>query len=131
MLHPNVLPIYNVEADRSVPYIVMHYVSGTSLQARVQDAGPLPLVDSLRITRQAAAALAAAHQQGLIHRDVKPANILLEDSTDRVVLGDFGLARMADDASLTRTGIVAGTPHYMSPEQAVGESIDARSDLFS
>ncbi len=131
VLHPNVLPIYNVEADRTVPYIVTQYVSGASLQSRVQHTGPLPLVEALRIARQAAAALAAAHHQGLIHRDVKPANILLEDSTDRVVLGDFGLARMADDASLTRTGIVAGTPHYMSPEQALGESIDARSDLFS
>jgi eukaryotic-like serine/threonine-protein kinase len=131
VLHPNVLPIYNVEDNRSIPYLVMQFISGESLQARVDREGPLELADSLRIARQTASALAAAHQQGLIHRDVKPANILLEESTDRTILGDFGLARTADDASLTRTGIVAGTPHYMSPEQAIGDSIDSRSDLFS
>jgi serine/threonine-protein kinase len=75
--------------------------------------------------------LAAAHAQGLVHRDVKPANILLERGVDRVVLTDFGLARTADDATLTCSGIVAGTPQYMSPEQARGDAVDARSDLFS
>ena len=80
---------------------------------------------------QAAAGLAAAHAQGLVHRDVKPANILLADGVERVKLTDFGLARAADDASLTKTGIIAGTPQYMSPEQARGESVDQRSDLFS
>lgn len=131
VFHPNVLPIYNVEANGEVPFLVMQYVSGQSLQARVDRDGPLPVADTLRIAKQTAEALSAAHAQGLIHRDVKPANILLEDETDRVVLGDFGLARTADDASLTRTGIVAGTPHYMSPEQASGEAISAQSDLFS
>jgi serine/threonine protein kinase len=85
----------------------------------------------LRISRQAAAGLAAAHAQGVVHRDVKPANILLEDSIDRVLLSDFGLARTVDDATLTRSGVLAGTPHYMSPEQASGQSVDQRSDLFS
>ncbi len=131
VLHPNVLPIHNVEADGATPYLVMQYVSGQSLQARVDRDGPLDAADVLRIAKQTAEALAAAHHQGLIHRDVKPANILLEDETDRVVLGDFGLARATDDASLTRTGIVAGTPHYMSPEQASGEAVSAQSDLFS
>jgi serine/threonine protein kinase len=88
-------------------------------------------VDILRIGLQVARGLAAAHAQGLIHRDVKPANILLERGVDRVMLTDFGLARAADDASLTRSGVIAGTPQYMSPEQARGEPIDARSDLFS
>ncbi len=131
VLHPNVLPIYNVEADGESPYLVMQYVAGESLQSRVDRVGPLSVEESLRIAKQTAAALAAAHQQGLIHRDVKPANILLEDKTDRVVLSDFGLARTADDASITRTGVVAGTPQYMSPEQASGEAFDFRSDLFS
>ena len=85
----------------------------------------------LRIARQAAAGLAAAHAQGVVHRDVKPANILLEESVERVLISDFGLARTVDDATLTRTGVVAGTPHYMSPEQAAGQPVDHRSDLFS
>lgn len=109
----------------------MHYVAGQSLQRRVDVSGPLPIIEALRIAQQTAAGLSAAHAQGLVHRDVKPANILLEEQIDRVLLSDFGLARAVDDASLTRTGIVAGTPHYMSPEQAQGEAIDHRSDLFS
>lgn len=129
--HPNVLPIYDVEADAETPYLVMQYVPGSSLQARIEREGNLPVYEVLRIAKQTAEALSAAHDQGLIHRDVKPANILLENETDRVVLGDFGLARTTDDASLTKTGVVAGTPHYMSPEQAAGDPITAQSDLFS
>lgn len=131
VLHPNVLPIFNVESDGRTPYFVMQFVAGESLQARVDRQGPLEIPTALRIARQTTAALMAAHSQGLVHRDVKPANILLEECVDRAQLSDFGLARTVDDASLTRTGIVAGTPHYMSPEQASGEPIDARSDLFS
>lgn len=131
VLHPNVLRIHNVEANEKTPYLVMQFVSGNSLQTRVQRHGPLDVTDVLRIAKQTSEALAAAHGQGLIHRDVKPANILLEDETDCAVLGDFGLARAADDASMTQTGIVAGTPHYMSPEQASGESATAQSDLFA
>jgi serine/threonine protein kinase len=109
----------------------MQYVPGRSLQARVDEDGPLGVEEILRIGLQAAAGLSAAHAQGLVHRDVKPSNILLEDTVERAVLTDFGLARAMDDASLTQTGILAGTPHYMSPEQAMGVEIDARSDLFS
>ncbi len=131
VVHPNVIPIFNVESDAKTPFIVMHYVAGQSLQRRVDVHGPLPIVEALRIAQQTAAGLTAAHAQGLVHRDVKPANIMLEEKIDRVLLSDFGLARAVDDASLTKTGIVAGTPHYMSPEQALGDTIDNRSDLFS
>ena len=131
VLHPNVIPIYNVESESDNPFLVMQYVNGQSLQAKVDEQGPLSIPEALRIAKQTAAGLAAAHQQGLVHRDVKPANILLEENVDRVLLSDFGLARAVDDASLTRTGIVAGTPHYMSPEQARGDALSFTSDLFS
>ena len=131
VVHEHVVAIHNVESDRDNPFIVMQYVSGESLQARVARLGPLGVQQILRIGIQAASGLAAAHEQGIVHRDVKPANILLEDGVERVLLTDFGLARTVDDASLTHTGVVAGTPHYMSPEQANGDSVDYRSDIFS
>jgi eukaryotic-like serine/threonine-protein kinase len=131
IVHEHVVGIHNVEADGDVPFIVMQYVAGESLQARVDDGGPLGMNELLRIGIQAAAGLAAAHEQGVVHRDVKPANILLEMSVERVLLTDFGLARTVDDASLTQTGVVAGTPHYMTPEQANGDPTDHRTDLFS
>ena len=131
VVHEHVIPIHDVLTDGDTPYLVMQYVPGQSLQARVDERGPLDAKEVLRIARQAAAGLAAAHAQGVVHRDVKPANILLEESVDRVLISDFGLARTVDDATLTRTGVVAGTPHYMSPEQATGQPVDHRSDLFS
>ena len=131
MVHDNVIEIYGVAEAAGLPYLVMPYVRGPSLQRRLDDEGPLAVVEILRVGMQAAAGLAAAHAQGLVHRDVKPANILLADGIERVKLTDFGLARAADDASLTKTGIIAGTPQYMSPEQARGEAVDQRSDLFS
>jgi serine/threonine protein kinase len=131
VVHEHVVAIHNVESEGEVPFLVMQYVAGESLQARVERQGPLGVCELLRIASQAAAGLAAAHQQGLIHRDIKPANLLLETGVERALLTDFGLARAIDDASLTHTGIVAGTPHYMSPEQADGRPIDHRSDLFS
>src|SRR5262249_18040637 len=129
--HDHVITIHAVEDSGPLPYIVMQLVAGASLQERIDRAGPLPLVEVLRIGRQTAAGLAAAHAQGLVHRDVKPANILLENGIERVKLTDFGLARAADDASLTQSGAIAGTPAFMSPEQAEGKPIDHRSDLFS
>lgn len=131
VVHEHVVAIHNVESDGETPFIVMQYVSGESLQARVTRLGPLGVQQILRIGIQAASGLAAAHEQGIVHRDVKPANILLEEGVERVLLTDFGLARTVDDASLTHTGVVAGTPHYMSPEQANGDAVDFRSDLFS
>lgn len=131
VVHANVIPIFNVETNGKHPFLVMQCVSGGSLQAKVDAHGPLSVAETLRIVKQTAAGLAAAHQQGLVHRDVKPANILLEENVDRVLLSDFGLARAVDDASFTRTGVVVGTPHYMSPEQANGDSIQCASDQFS
>ena len=130
IVHPNVMPILTVNSSGRLPYLVMPFLACESLQERIDREGPLETLDVLRIAHQVACGLAAAHAQGLVHRDVKPANILLERGVDRVLLTDFGLARAADDASLTRTGVIAGTPQFMSPEQARGEAVDARSDLF-
>jgi WD40 repeat protein len=129
--HDHVIAIHAVEDEGPVPYLVMQLIHGKTLQEKLDIAGPLPVPAILRIGLQIAEGLAAAHRQGLIHRDIKPANILLENSVERVKITDFGLARAVDDASLTRSGSVAGTPHFMSPEQASGERVDARSDLFS
>lgn len=131
VVHPNVMPILTVHSEGPLPYLVMPFVDCESLQQRVDEVGSLSVLDVLGIAHQVASGLAAAHAQGLVHRDVKPANILLEKRINRVMLTDFGLARAADDASLTRTGLIAGTPSYMSPEQARGDVVDARSDLFS
>ena len=128
--HPHVVTIHGVD-EQKLPYLVMECVVGQSLQEKLDRVGPLRLTEILRIGAQVAEGLAAAHRQGLIHRDIKPANILLENGIERVKISDFGLARAADDAQITRTGEVAGTPQYMSPEQAKGERVDARSDLFS
>jgi WD40 repeat protein len=129
--HDHIVTIHGVEEAGGLPYIVMQYVDGVSLQERLDRSGPLALREVLRIGMQTASGLAAAHKQGLVHRDIKPANILLENGVERVKITDFGLARAADDASLTQSGVVAGTPQYMSPEQAEGKPVDARSDLFS
>ena len=131
VVHDNVTAIHGVNEFNNLPYIVMPYVRGESLQKRLDRCGSLEVVEILRIAMQTASGLAAAHAQGLVHRDIKPANILLPDGVERVLITDFGLARAADDASLTRSGVIAGTPQYMSPEQARGDKIDARSDLFS
>jgi predicted Ser/Thr protein kinase len=131
VVQEHVVPIYNVETEREIPFLVMHYIAGESLQERVDREGALELCEILRIGMQVASGLSAAHQQGLVHRDIKPSNIIMEQGVERALITDFGLARAADDASLTRTGFHPGTPQYMSPEQAAGEQVDARSDLFS
>lgn len=131
VVHEHVVAIHNVETDGESPFLVMPYVAGESLQQRIDRAGALELCEILRIAMQTASGLAAAHAQGLVHRDVKPSNILLEQGIERTLLTDFGLARASDDASLTHTGYHPGTPQYMSPEQARGDAVDARSDLFS
>jgi len=125
------VPIHAVDQFQGLPYIVMQYVPGLSLLQRLDKDGPLETDEVARIGLQVAKGLAAAHKVGIVHRDVKPANVILENTIERAMVTDFGLARVADDASMTRSGTIAGTPQYMSPEQAQGESIDARSDLFS
>ncbi|QDU21855.1 protein kinase domain-containing protein [Urbifossiella limnaea] len=127
----HVVKIHSVHDDAAVPYLVMEFVSGETLEDRARAEGALPVDEVVRIGLAAARGLAAAHARGIVHRDVKPGNILLEAGTGRVKLTDFGLARAADDATISRSGVIAGTPMYMSPEQARGDQIDHRSDLFS
>jgi anti-sigma factor RsiW len=131
--HDHIVAVHQVAEDEhsGLPYLVMQLVQGESLEQRLRRVGKLDGVAVARIGMQAAAGLAAAHAAGLVHRDVKPANILLEAPHDRVKLTDFGLARAVEDVRLTGTGIVAGSPLYMSPEQARGEAVDHRTDLFS
>ena len=131
VVHDHVVTIHAVDEAKGLPYLVMRLVEGKSLQDRLDREGPLGLAEILRIGRQAAQGLAAAHAQGLVHRDIKPSNILLENGVERVKITDFGLARAVDDASLTQSGVVAGTPQYMAPEQARAEAVDHRADLFS
>ena len=130
VVHPNIVPIYDIVTTGKLPYILMPLVGGGSLQQRIEEQGSLPLVEVLGIGLQLADALTAAHAQGLVHRDIKPANILLDSGGRRVLLSDFGLARTLDDASMTASGLISGTPHYMSPEQARGSTLDGRSDLY-
>ena len=129
--HENVVAIYAVE-EEPIPYLVMEYVPGQTLQQRMDGQGPLEVPEILRIAQLVAAGLAAAHAVNLIHRDIKPSNILLmEGPHERAKISDFGLARAVDDASMTSSGMIAGTPLYMAPEQARGEILDHRADLFS
>ncbi|MBX3449953.1 MAG: SUMF1/EgtB/PvdO family nonheme iron enzyme [Planctomycetaceae bacterium] len=129
--HENIVAIYAVE-EEPIPYLVMEYIPGQTLQQRMDANGPFDVPEILKLGRQIASGLAAAHAANLIHRDIKPANILLTGGTnERAKISDFGLARAVDDASLTSSGLIAGTPMYMSPEQARGETLDHRTDLFS
>ena len=140
--HDHVVTIYAVEENEpskdsrpgtrgAPPFLVMEFIDGLSLQDKIERVGTLQIREILRIGSQIASGLAAAHGQGLIHRDVKPSNVLLENGVERVKITDFGLARAVDDIGMTRTGEVAGTPEFMSPEQAQGLAVEHRSDLFS
>jgi serine/threonine-protein kinase len=132
--HPHIVPIYKVGGYKNeVLYIVMRCLDGPSLRQLLEQQQRLSLRDAARIARQVADALGHAHLHGVVHRDVKPDNILL-DSSGHVLVTDFGIAKAAQEASvsqLTTEGMVVGTPHYMSPEQATGEDVDARSDIYS
>ncbi len=129
--HDNVINIYAVEELAEPPYLVMEHIAGESLQERLKRTGPVDATEIARIGMQIALGLAAAHAAGVIHRDIKPANVLLERGLERVKLTDFGLACAADEAGLAPGGVIAGTPHYMAPEQARGEAVDHRADLYS
>lgn len=128
--HQNVVSIHTVDHHQDLPYIAMQYVAGCSLQYRIERDGPLKPIDTVRIAAQISRGLAAAHAQGVIHRDIKPSNIMLEEGGQRVLVTDFGLARVVDDAS-SHSGVVAGTPQFMSPEQCTGQRAGLQSDQFS
>ena len=131
--HPHVIPIYQVGEAEALAYYIMPLIEGESLQRRLSR-GPLPIPEVRRILLEAARALSVAHKAGIVHRDVKPDNIMLEGEEARVVVMDFGIAKALDvgESGMTGTGMLLGTPHYMSPEQASGSrDIDHRSDLYS
>jgi tetratricopeptide (TPR) repeat protein/predicted Ser/Thr protein kinase len=128
--HRNVVRIHDLGEDRGLSFLTMDYVEGRSLQEVLRDEAPLAPERAVELARQVAEGLAAAHREGVIHRDLKPANLLL-DGGGRVYITDFGVARSISGGGLTRTGSVVGTPTYLSPEQARGDQVDARSDLYS
>jgi serine/threonine-protein kinase len=133
--HPNIVPIYTVEERDNLVYFVMAYIKGDNLGVRLQQHGPVPPVEARRILREVADALAYAHNRNVIHRDIKPDNIIIDEETGRAMVTDFGIARAltdSGDSRLTATGMAIGTPAYMSPEQSAGDrAIDGRSDLYS
>ena len=129
--HPNIVPVHGVEERQGNLCFVMGFVDGETLTQRVRRAGPLSAADAARLMQEVAWALSYAHGRGIIHRDVKPDNIMIERATGRAVVTDFGISRSEDASSLTAVGEVIGTPHYMSPEQAAGEPLDGRSDLYA
>ncbi|MEO5814366.1 MAG: serine/threonine-protein kinase [Gemmatimonadaceae bacterium] len=133
--HPNIVPIYTVDEQAGLVFFVMAYISGDNLAKRLHERGVLTVDETRKILREVAEALAYAHDRGVVHRDIKPDNILLDAVTGRPMVTDFGIARAMDsggDSRLTATGMAIGTPAYMSPEQAAGErELDGRSDLYS
>ncbi len=129
--HPNIIPIYRVESEGGLNYFVMKYISGTSLEDLLEKQEPLPVPEIQRILWEAACALGHAHQRGVVHRDVKPANIMF-DHDGRVMLTDFGISKALQAATgFTATGMIIGTPHYMAPEQGKGTPVDGRADQYS
>ena len=130
--HPNVVAIHAVEEQAGVLFLVMEFINGSSMRERINDQTKLAPLEVIRLGAQIAAGLAATHAQGVVHRDIKPGNIMLEANVDRVKITDFGLVRVAvDNVELISRGMAVGTPAYMAPEQMLGETVDTRSDLFA
>jgi hypothetical protein len=134
--HPNIVPVFAVEDHHDVLAMAMGFVEGESLAERVTRAGPLSVKETVRLLQDVGYALAYAHGRGVVHRDIKPDNIMIERATGRALVMDFGISRTiqtgpAHQAGLTRVGEVVGTPEFMSPEQASGDDVDGRSDLYA
>src|ERR1043165_4909715 len=135
--HPNIVPVYSIEEGDGLLAYAMAYVEGESLPDRVKRAGPITVRETVKLLQDTGYALAYAHGRGVVHRDIKPDNIMLERATGRAMVMDFGISRGIAAApagatqALTRIGEVVGTPEYMSPEQATGDNVDGRSDLYS
>ena len=129
--HPNIVPIHRADELHGQVFFVMGYIPGPSMAQRIRELGRIPALEVVRELRDVAEALGYAHGRGVIHRDVKAENILLDAATGRAMVSDFGIARMADAAPLTSTGQVLGTVYYLSPEQVTGERVDERSDIYA
>src|SRR2546429_3285302 len=129
--HPHIIPIFAVDEVNEFVFFAMAYVAGETLTERVRQRGPLAPSEAGRVLREVAWALAYAHSQGLVHRDVKPDNIMLEEATGRALVADFGIAGQVRGAAGLDGGEVIGTPEFMSPEQALGEHVDGRSDMYA
>lgn len=129
--HPHIIAIFAVEEVGDFVFFVMAYVEGETLGQRIRSRGPLPASDLTRVLREVSWALAYAHAQGVVHRDIKADNILLETGSGRALVADFGIARHTEATGLTAAGEVVGTAEYMSPEQASGEAVDRRSDIYA
>ncbi len=129
--HPDIVPVYRADERAGFAFFVMQLVDGETLGERVRDRGPLPIAEVVRHLREVAWALAYAHARGVVHRDVKPDNIMIERGTGRAMVTDFGIARNVTSAGMTSEGHVVGTAHFMSPEQAQGTPVDGRSDLYA
>lgn len=127
--HPNIVTIYDMDEDEGIPFIAMEYIEGKSLSKMIEEKGKIPVFEAISIIKQVAEGLSFAHEKGIVHRDIKPDNILV-DRNRRAVVTDFGIAHL-EESNLTRTGEVLGTPFFMSPEQILEGKLDRRSDLFS
>lgn len=129
--HPHIVPIFRADEIDGFAFFTMGFIDGENLAERLAQRGPLSIADAVRVLRETAWALAYAHARGVVHRDVKPENIMIERGSNRAIVTDFGIARDQLAKSLTADGMVLGSAHYMSPEQAAGDAVDGRSDLYS